>query len=73
MGRLANVSSADFERVARTLGWELSRQSGSHRIFARANDYRRLVVPLKRELATGTLRSLIRDMGITVDDFLRLL
>jgi len=35
--------------------------------------YRRLTVPNHRELAKGTLRTLIREAGLTVDEFIALL
>ena len=35
--------------------------------------YRRLVVPVHKSLAKGTLRSLIRESGLTVDEFVVLL
>jgi len=35
--------------------------------------HRRLTIPDHRELAKGTLRSLIREAGITVEEFVALL
>lgn len=35
--------------------------------------HRRLVVPDHRELAKGTLRAIIREAGITVEEFVALL
>jgi len=47
-------------------------QTGSHIIMRHANQ-RRLTIPDHRELAKGTLRSLIREAGISKDEFLTLL
>ena len=35
--------------------------------------HRRLTIPNHKELAKGTLRALIREAGLTVDEFVRLL
>jgi len=39
----------------------------------RDSPHRRLTVPRHRELAKGTLRAIIREAGLTVEEFLRLL
>jgi predicted RNA binding protein YcfA (HicA-like mRNA interferase family) len=55
------------------IGYEVDRQRGSH-IVLRHRDppHRRLVVPDHREVAKGTLRKLIREAGLTVDEFAEL-
>jgi len=53
-------------------GWELARQKGSHLILVKEGSWATLSVPDHRELAPGTLRSLIRSSGLTVDQFLAL-
>jgi len=59
-----------FERV----GFEIDHQTGSHVILRQvASPHRRLTVPDHRELARGTLRSLIRQAGLTVEEFRALL
>ena len=50
-------------------GWELARQKGSHMILVKTGSWATLSVPNHRELAPGTLRSLIRASGLTVDEF----
>ncbi|MFO7650729.1 MAG: type II toxin-antitoxin system HicA family toxin [bacterium] len=56
------------------LGYEVDHQTGSH-IILRHNKppHRRLSVPDHPELAKGTLRALIRDAGLTPDEFAALL
>jgi predicted RNA binding protein YcfA (HicA-like mRNA interferase family) len=56
------------------VGYREDRQIGSH-IILRHQDppHRRLTVPDHRELAKGTLRSLIREAGLTVEQFAALL
>ena len=56
------------------LGYELDRQTGSHMILRQdMPPHRRLTVPDHREIAKGTLRSIIREAGLTVDEFRALL
>jgi predicted RNA binding protein YcfA (HicA-like mRNA interferase family) len=53
-------------------GWELARQKGSHMILVKDGNWATLSVPDHRELAPGTLRSLIRASGLTVEQFVAL-
>ena len=54
--------------------YELDEQHGSHMILRHtAPPNRRLSVPNHKELAKGTLRALIREAGLTVDEFCFLL
>jgi len=59
-----------LERV----GYAIDHQRGSH-IAVRHIDppHRRLTVPDHREVAKGTLRAIIRQAGLTVDEFRKLL
>jgi predicted RNA binding protein YcfA (HicA-like mRNA interferase family) len=58
----------------RRLGYEVDRQKGSHIILRHGQPpHRRLTIPDHREIAKGTLRSLIREAGITVEEFATLL
>ena len=56
--------------VAR-IGVSLDRMEGSHMILIGPAG-RRLTVPKHRELGLGLLRSLIRDAGLTREEFLEL-
>jgi predicted RNA binding protein YcfA (HicA-like mRNA interferase family) len=50
--------------------WQLARQKGSHMILVKDGSWATLSVPDHREVAPGTLRSLIRASGLTVERFL---
>jgi predicted RNA binding protein YcfA (HicA-like mRNA interferase family) len=50
----------------------IDHQTGSH-IILRHPSGRRLTVPNHRELAKGTLRALIREAGLTKEQFSELL
>jgi len=53
-------------------GWGLVRQKGSHLILVKEGSIATLSVPDHREIAPGTLRSLIRASGLTVEQFIAL-
>ena len=55
------------------LGYAIDHQTGSH-IILRHKDppYRRLTVPKHHELAKGTLRAIIRQAGMSLEEFLKL-
>jgi len=48
-------------------GYRETRQKGSHRVIKRADGFG-TVVPDHRELKTGTLVAILRQLGLTVDD-----
>lgn len=71
MPKLPSIRPEELVRVARNVGFVFDRQRGSHAVYLRAGDGRRIVVPMhKRDLKPGTLRGIISDMGLTVDEFL---
>jgi len=72
MSRLPACSGADAVKAFRQLGYEVDHQTGSH-IILRHPSQRRLTVPNHRELAKGTLRALIREAGLTKEQFSDLL
>ena len=69
--KLPRVSGMDAIKVFTQLGYIVDRQRGSHIILYKEGHH--LSVPNHRELAPGTLRSLIRDSGITVEEFIALI
>jgi predicted RNA binding protein YcfA (HicA-like mRNA interferase family) len=59
-------------RAFQKLGYAVDHQTGSH-IILRHPQMRRLTMPNHRELAKGTLRALIREAGLTREEFVGLL
>jgi predicted RNA binding protein YcfA (HicA-like mRNA interferase family) len=56
------------------IGYEVDHQTGSHMTLRQSDaPYRRLTVPRHREMAKGTLRAIIRQAGLTVEEFVDLL
>jgi predicted RNA binding protein YcfA (HicA-like mRNA interferase family) len=68
MASLPVISGREAVKVFQKLGFLFHHQKGSHIILYHSNG-RHLSVPDHRELDRGTLRSLIRGAGITVDEF----
>lgn len=58
-----------FERA----GWNKIGQVGSHVVMIKDGMRTNLSIPQHKELATGTLRSLIRNAGLTIEQFIELL
>jgi predicted RNA binding protein YcfA (HicA-like mRNA interferase family) len=72
MPSLPVLSGRDVVRAFAKLEWQIARQRGSHIILVKAGSIATLSVPDHREVAKGTLRSLIRSAGLTVDEFIQL-
>ena len=71
------VPSLPGERIVRALeraGFKVARVRGSHRIM-RHSDGRGTTVPVHagRDVAKGTLRGILSDVGMTIEDLQRLL
>ncbi len=74
MPHLPVVSGSEAVKAFCQIGYDISHQTGSHVILRRASPpHRHLSVPNHREVAKGTLRGLIRDAGLTVEEFVNLL
>ena len=73
MGTLSNISGKEAVKAFGRAGWSAVGQVGSHLVMTKAGSRANLSVPQHKELSVGTLRSLIRAAGLTVDEFLDLL
>lgn len=77
MTRLPAVTARQFVKVVERLGFTLERQKASHAVHVRVTDHGTvtIVVPVHkgRTLKRGTLRGLIDDIGLSVQDFIDLL
>ena len=73
MGKLGNISGKEAAKAFAKAGWMTAGQVGSHLVMTKSGERANLSVPQHKELSVGTLRSLIRSAGISVDDFLELL
>jgi predicted RNA binding protein YcfA (HicA-like mRNA interferase family) len=72
VSRLPVCSGADAVKAFGKVGYGFDHQTGSH-IILRSASGRRLTVPNHRELGRGTVRALIREAGLTKQQFIELL
>ena len=72
MGSLPVLKPKEASRILENLGFIQVRQRGSHRQF-RHPDVRQTTVPDhgSRDLSPILLRQIIKDIGLTPDEFLR--
>ena len=74
MSALPVVSGREVVNAMGKIGYVFDRQRGSHMILRQQSPpHRRLTVPDHTEVAKGTLRAIIRQAGLTVDQFRNLL
>ena len=73
MSKLPGISGRECVRALEKTGFYFKRQEGSHIILRRKDPFAQVVVPDHKELDRGTLRAIIRQAGLMVDEFVRLL
>ncbi len=73
MGKLSNISGKKAVKAFEKAGWQKMGQVGSHLVMSKIGINVNLSIPQHKELSVGTLRALIRNSGLTVDEFLKLL
>ena len=74
MSTLPRISGRKVVAALLKIGYERDRQKGSHIVLRQiAYPHRRIVVPDHREVAKGTLRKIIKQVGLTLEEFKRLL
>lgn len=72
MSRLPVLKSSELVRIVRQRGFVFDRQRGSHAVYYHQQQHRRVVIPMhNKDLKPGTLRGIIRDLGLTVEEFTR--
>ena len=72
MPHLPVLSGAQVVRALERGGWRFDRQRGSHVVLVKPGHIASLSVPQHREVAPGTLRTLIRASGMSVEEFIAL-
>jgi len=68
MPELNGFSADDTIKALKRMGFNHQRTKGSHAVFRK--DSHVCVVPLHSELAAGTLRGILRQAGVTLEDFI---
>ena len=62
-----DVNGTEAVRALKRMGFEFQRQTGSHVILRRGP--RTVVVPQHKPIKPGTLKGLIEQAGLTVEEF----
>lgn len=73
MSKLPRISGRDCVKALAKAGFHLKRQHGSHIVLRRDHPFAQLVVPDHKELDRGTLRAILRQADLGVDEFNALL
>jgi predicted RNA binding protein YcfA (HicA-like mRNA interferase family) len=70
--RLPSIKPREAARVAEQIGFIFDRQKGSHAIYYHRSENLRVVIPMhSKDLKPGTLRGIITDLGLTVEEFIK--
>lgn len=75
MPKMPRLSGKELIKILAHFGFEIIRQKGSHVILKKKTNDGEIgtVVPLHKELAEGTLRGILKQAKIEVDDFLNVI
>ena len=74
MTKLPVINGPECIRALQKAGFVIKRQSGDHVIMKRPNPPARVSVPNHRkDLKPGTLHQIIKDTGLTIDEFIEFL
>lgn len=73
MSKLPVISGTECIKALERIGFAMDRQRGSHIILVREEPKMTVTVPEHDELDRGTLRAIIRQVGLSVDEFVKLL
>jgi predicted RNA binding protein YcfA (HicA-like mRNA interferase family) len=70
MSFLPILSGEEVCKILKRFGYETDHQTGSHIILRNTEfPHRRVTIPNHKSIAKGTLRSIIRQVGLSVNEF----
>jgi len=67
-----DLSGKELVKILSKIGFAFQRQKGSHLVLRRESPSARVVVPNHRNLRVGTLRTILNEAGITIEQLLAL-
>jgi predicted RNA binding protein YcfA (HicA-like mRNA interferase family) len=73
MTSLPQISGRECVAALSKKGFQFKRQNGSHIVLRRAEPFGQVVVPDHKELDRGTLRGILRQAGLNIEEFIALL
>ena len=69
MSKLPRVSGREAIGALEKKGYRIRRQHGSHVILRRDDPFAQIVVPDHKELDRGTLRAILRQADVSIEEF----
>ncbi len=72
MSKLPQISGKECIKTLKKVGFYIKRQKGSHIIVCRDEPFTEVVVPNHKTLDKGTLRAIIKQSKLEVDEFIEL-
>ena len=74
MPRLPRISGKDVIEILEKLGFKIVRQRGSHVILKKETKLGKIgcVVPLHKELAIGTLKGILKQADVEIEEFIEM-
>ena len=69
MGKLPRISGKEMVRLLEQLGFQVVRVRGSHHFMERGEQRTTVPVHAGRDLKIGTVRKILRDVGMTPTEF----
>lgn len=73
MSKLPMISGRECIKALENAGFYFKRQEGSHIVMRRDDPFAQVVVPNHKELDRGTMKAIIRQAGLSTNEFLKLL
>jgi predicted RNA binding protein YcfA (HicA-like mRNA interferase family) len=67
-----DISGQELVRALQRIGFVVNRQRGSHIVLRRDSPYARVVVPDHKRIRPGTLRQILTEADLTVEQLLEL-
>jgi len=68
-----DLSGREVRAALERAGFVFRRQTGSHMVLRRDEPYARVVVPDHKQIRQGTLRHIVTEAGLTIEQFKQLL
>jgi len=68
-----DLSGQQLRKALERAGFVCTRQRGSHMILRRSEPFARVVVPQHKTIRPGTLRQILNQASLTVEELLELL
>jgi len=73
MAKLPHPSGFETVKALSKCGWHIRVQKGSHVVMVKEGSLYTIGIPQHDELKPGLLRKIIREAGLTVEEFIELL